>query len=416
MKVGGQIPWNVFPICEMLRNLSSDGKTPYEKTFWATIFEGPIIPFGSLVEVSPYNCEGPVKNPSIWNESLTRIVLRIRSVRGGNLEGWRSGCRETMDASEIYSKKTQIRKRWYFPNKANLFLQSQMDELKPLEGIKTWEHPPWYGSDQFKETVTFDFLGESEGSLPPPQDSLPDAGEAINDFWSMSGSFIYRHHVEPRVKTLLAERRIIPYSTEVHWRIQNYSYEFGCQAREAHRWLLECRWVSRLVWSLDWIHTIYSIGRKTSWRRHVVWGEINEKTAYIQARSFMARNLENNGKECKAEGEAKVVEWKSSVWRTHENCEGSLSLTPRIRYSKKPSRMLVRSWNHPLPLLCLAKLGRTIRFVEVVHPIKTRQNLRVFWKLVNLQDCVWENHCQKSSWRPYCRKWRQFITALQFGS
>ena len=45
-----------------------------------------------------------------------------------------------------------------------------------------------------------DFLGESEGSLSQPQDSLPDAGEAINDFWSMSGNFIYRHHVEPKVK------------------------------------------------------------------------------------------------------------------------------------------------------------------------------------------------------------------------
>ena len=45
-----------------------------------------------------------------------------------------------------------------------------------------------------------DFLGESEGSLPPPQDSLSDAGEAIIDFWSMSGNFIYRHHVEPGVK------------------------------------------------------------------------------------------------------------------------------------------------------------------------------------------------------------------------
>ena len=45
-----------------------------------------------------------------------------------------------------------------------------------------------------------DFLGESEGSLPPPHDSFLDAGEAINDFWSMSGNFIYRHHVEPRVK------------------------------------------------------------------------------------------------------------------------------------------------------------------------------------------------------------------------
>ena len=45
-----------------------------------------------------------------------------------------------------------------------------------------------------------DFRGEAEGSLPQSHDSFPDAGEAINDFWSMSGSFIYRHHVEPRVK------------------------------------------------------------------------------------------------------------------------------------------------------------------------------------------------------------------------
>ena len=38
-----------------------------------------------------------------------------------------------------------------------------------------------------------DFLGESEGSLPQPDDSLPDAGEAINDFWSMSGNL----HIPP---------------------------------------------------------------------------------------------------------------------------------------------------------------------------------------------------------------------------
>ena len=44
------------------------------------------------------------------------------------------------------------------------------------------------------------FLGESEGSRPPPHDSFPDASEARNDFWSMSGNFTYRHHFEPRVK------------------------------------------------------------------------------------------------------------------------------------------------------------------------------------------------------------------------
>ena len=28
------------------------------------------------------------------------------------------------------------------------------------------------------------------------------------------------------------------------------------------------------------------------------------------------------------------------------------------------------------------------------NPIKSNQNLHVFWKLVNLQDCVWANHCR----------------------
>ena len=43
------------------------------------------------------------------------------------------------------------------------------------------------------------------------------------------------------------------------------------------------------------------------WKKNLR-GEINEKTADIQARSFMARNLEENGKECQAEGEAKLVQ------------------------------------------------------------------------------------------------------------
>ena len=51
----------------------------------------------------------------------------------------------------------------------------------------------------------------------------------------------------------------------------------------------------------------YFIGRETSRRRNVVREEIDEKTADIQARSFMVRTLGQNGKECQAEGEAKVV-------------------------------------------------------------------------------------------------------------
>ena len=178
----------------------------------------------------------------------------------------------------------------------------------------------------------------------------------------------------------------------MYWRILNYTYKFGCQARETHRWLLEYRWVSRLVRSLDRFHTIYSIGRKTSWRIYVVRVEINKKTAYIQARSSMARALEVNGKARQAEGEAKSGLMKSSILKTHENCEGSLSLTRRIRNSKKPSRTRVRSWNHQWLLLCLARQARHVSMGRpVAKPMRSNQNLRVSWKPVSPQDCVWKN-------------------------
>ena len=40
--------------------------------------------------------------------------------------------------------------------------------------------------------------GESDGSQPLDQQA--EDVEARNDFWSISGNHIYRHHVEPRVK------------------------------------------------------------------------------------------------------------------------------------------------------------------------------------------------------------------------
>ena len=105
-----------------------------------------------------------------------------------------------MDASEIYSKRLNAkrgdisRRKWkfYFPvadGRIKLLGEDQdlrTSTLKRERPIRGESH--------------VDFLGESEGSLPPPHDSLPDVGEAMYDFWSMSGNFIYLHHVEPRVK------------------------------------------------------------------------------------------------------------------------------------------------------------------------------------------------------------------------
>ena len=71
-----------FSYLRNTQDLLSDGKTSNERRCGEP-FKEPIIPFGSLVEYYPYLCERPVKNPSIWKESLTWIVPWMRSVRGG---------------------------------------------------------------------------------------------------------------------------------------------------------------------------------------------------------------------------------------------------------------------------------------------------------------------------------------------
>ena len=83
----------------------------------------------------------------------------------------------------------------------NSFLQSQMDESNLLGDQKLRtptlirDHPIRGGSQR-------DFSKNQKGLHLHyfNKDSPPDAGEARNEFWSISGNFIYHHHVEPRVK------------------------------------------------------------------------------------------------------------------------------------------------------------------------------------------------------------------------
>ena len=72
-----------------LRNVTdllSDGKTPYERRFGQPLKDR-LFHLVHWLSITQKNCEGSVKNPSIWKENLTWIVPRIRFVRGGTLEG-----------------------------------------------------------------------------------------------------------------------------------------------------------------------------------------------------------------------------------------------------------------------------------------------------------------------------------------
>ena len=124
---------------------------------------------------------------------------------------------------------------------------------------------------------------------------------------ALSGNFKNRHHVEPRVKlhSPREESFPIPLKNIDVSRTTHTNLDVKQERRIDDYWNIDgSRDLSDLM---DRFHSIYSIGRKTSKRIHVVRGEINEKTVDIQARTNMARTLGENGKECQAEGEAKVV-------------------------------------------------------------------------------------------------------------
>ena len=189
-----------------LRNVTdllSDGKTSYERLFGQP-FKGPIIPFGSLTEYYPITAKDRSRIHQFGKKVLPGLflgyALYARRIWKGDVLIADLQELETMDGSEIYSKRLNTRemifpkqKEFIFPIADGRIKTSGGDQELRTSILVRHRRP-------IQEESNIDFLRESEGSLPQPHDSLPDAGEAIIDFWSMSGNFKYRHHVEPRVK------------------------------------------------------------------------------------------------------------------------------------------------------------------------------------------------------------------------
>ena len=117
---------------------------------------------------------------------------------------------ETKDASEIYSKRLNA-KEVIYPKQGEFIFPIAHGRIKVVGGDQELRTSTLIRDHPIRGEGQRDFLGEAEGSPPPqPQDSYPDAGEARNDFWSISGNFMYRHHVEPRVKLYLPREESFP--------------------------------------------------------------------------------------------------------------------------------------------------------------------------------------------------------------
>ena len=117
MKIGGQIPWNVTLICET---------------------SGPIIPFGSLVQYHPITAKDQSRIHQFGKKVLPGMFRGYALYAGGI---WKGDILvadieelETMDASEIYSKRLNAKRgdisqrKWKF-----YFFQSQMEKSNSPE-------------------------------------------------------------------------------------------------------------------------------------------------------------------------------------------------------------------------------------------------------------------------------------------
>ena len=186
-----------------LRNVTdllSDRKTAYERRF-GQAFKGPLIPCGSLVEYHPITAKDQSRIHQFGKKVLHGLFLGYALYAGGGI--WKGDVLiadleelVTMDASEIYSKRLNAKEVIFTKENGEFFVAVPDGRIKTL------------GGDQEMRTSTLVRHRPIQGASNV---IFPDAGEAMNDFWSMSGNFIYRHHVEPRVKLYSPREESFPF-------------------------------------------------------------------------------------------------------------------------------------------------------------------------------------------------------------
>ena len=166
----------------------SDGKTPIKRRFGQPI-RGPIIPFGSLVKYHPITAKDQSRIHQFRKKVLLGLFFGYALYAGGI---WKGDVLiadfeelETTDASEIYSKRLNA-KEVIFPKQRELVSPIEDGRIKTPKGDQELRTSTLIRPRPIQEKGHVHCLGESEGSLLQRHDSLPDAGEAVNVFWSMS--------------------------------------------------------------------------------------------------------------------------------------------------------------------------------------------------------------------------------------
>ena len=382
-----------------LRNVTdllSDGKTPYERRFGKP-FEGPINPFGSLVEYHPITAKDQSRIHQFGKKVLPGLFLGYALYAGWI---WKGDVLiedleelETMDASEIYSKRLNAKEVIFHKEKGELVFQSQVDESKPLEEIRIWEHPPVYGIDQFKEMVTLTFLENQKGLFH----NLTTHFRMPVKRWMIFGPC--QESSKTAITLFPVPLKYIDVSRTTHTNL-----DVKQEKRIDDYWNIDGSRDLSDPWTVSQ-HLL-------CWKKNLPTDKCGLGGDYRENSRHPGQVIygENSGSQWES-----MPSWRrsrsglmrSSILKTHENCEGSISSTRRLRNSKKPSRMRLRSWKQQWLLLCRVKLWKKNCGSGGSNKVKNKTCVYSgsWW----IYETAYGKFDTALSSRPYCRKRRNSL-------
>ena len=283
-----------------------------------------------------------------------------------NLRG-KTHCKGSVNAGERW--------QFYIPSR-------RWNGKNSLEEIRFWEHPPWSGIAQTEEKNKVIFKENHDG----------DAG---NDFWSISGNFIYSHHVEPRVKLYVPREQSFPVPLNLFDVTRTTDTSLDVML-EKTSWtgftrftFLDEKPPDGYTWSRERLTR-----KQTTSRPDTLWPEIwKDMSDASKRKSGLSRN---------------------QLSTMPEDCVVFISLILMMRNSRISWKMRVESGKFRCQPQCLTSFNVTTTGTPVAQLKNTRQNTLVLLKPDESMRKRMEGSPHKKSRRSHGCKRTKFTKSLQF--
>ena len=367
-------------------------------------FEGPIISFGSLVEYHPFTAKDQSRIHQFGKQVLLGLFLGYVLYAGGIWKGDVLAADieelETMDWNLL--EKTQCKRGDISQRKRKIYFPIADGRIKTLGGDQDLRTSTSIRHRPIQEESYLIFLENKKG--------------LFHHFTTRSGCRWSNKWLLVHVRKLVRREKNL---SLFHWNTltspEHYLYEFGCQARETHRWLLEYRWVKRFVWLLDRFHTICSLGRKPT-NGYMRSGErLTRKQLTSRPDHWWPELWKSMGKHAKLKEKQKWSDEKLHLENARK-LRGIYFIDPEDKEFKETIKNARK------------KLETSVAPAMPCKNMKNNKNCgsgasnKIENKTCVCSGSEWINKTAygriiaDSSWRTYCRKRRQFTAALQFGS